>query len=407
MVRLTVNKLGVTQYFNRAGERDFEKEFPVGDTVRAKYPQRYNIREGFDYVGQNIDRKYTTITADQKFGVDLNWDTIEKALEMERTQADIEDNLLDPAASQVAQEIDSRACRHVYLNTPNVVGALGTNPTALLTFSQARSRIKEMGGWEGARRRITVITPAMMDAIIASSNNVLALFNPDAVVGRAFKEGVIGRYAETDWYTSMSLYRHTTGVITTQATGTTMSGASQSGNSLTLAGTSTDTLKAGDIVTIANVNAVNAMTRRSIGGLRGFKILADAVFAASAATVSVYPSIVGPGSPYQNVDALNAAAAIVLLMPGTSMVDQTAKTGVFGFTMTSDAFGLVNIDLPMPKEGEGARGSKYTDPETGITIGLMSAIDFDRRSWKNRWDCWLGFGNFLADSCSVLIGGSN
>src|SRR5688572_22921338 len=201
MVALTKNKLGIASYFNRAYDREFEKEYATGDTVRIKYPQRHNIRDGFGYVGASIDRRYTNVVADQMFGLDLNWDTIEKAIQMEKSMTDIEENILDPAAAQLAQEIDSRAARFVYLNTNNVVGALGTTPTTFSVYSGARTRIFEKGGWQMAKRRTTVVTPQMKETIFTTaSTGLLAQFNPQKVVDQAFKEGVLGRFDGSDWF---------------------------------------------------------------------------------------------------------------------------------------------------------------------------------------------------------------
>ena len=408
MVRLLTNKLVCTQFFSRRNERDFNEGQPIGDTLSVKLPYRGVVRDGFAYVGADIDRRYTTIVADQMFGIDVNWDTIEKAIEMERTDADINENILDPLAAQLAQECDSRAARHVYLNTPNVVGALGTTPTSLGTYSLAHTRLEENAAMNGAKRAGCIITPAMMDTIIASSSspNLLSLFLPD-IIKKAFTKGYVGEYSDLSWYKSMSLYRHTTGIWATVATGVTTSSANQSGSSLAVACTTGDTFVAGDIVTIAGVNGINPMTRRSTGRLKQFKIMANVTGAASAATLSIYPSIVGPGSPYQNVTALPGNAAVLTLMPGTTMSDATAASGLFGAALTNDAFALVAIDLPMPKKSSEDYLGKYTDPETGITVGIIRTFDFDARAWKTRMDCWIGFGNLLAEQSSVLIASLN
>ncbi len=409
IVSLTVNKLGIASNMSRKFEREFQSGTPFGDTLRIKKPFRSTIRDGFTYQGQSIDRRYTTLVADQKFGADLDYDTIEKAVLMERSQEDLDKNIFDPIAAQIAQEIDSRAARHIYLNTPNVVGALGTTPTSLATYTAARTRIKELGGWETAGRIVCAVTPEMMGTIVASSSspNLLSLFQPSDTVAKAFKKGYIGEYADLSWIESMSLYRHTTGVITTQATGTTVSGGGQSGSTLNLAGTSTDTLKAGDIITIASRYGVNSMTRRSLNRLAQFKIMADATFASSAATVQIYPSITLPGSAYQNVDSNPAASDIVLLMPGTTMVDGTAKSGIFGAVFTDEAFAMVGIDLPMPTRGSQDFIGKYTDPDSGISVGIWREAQFGDRSWRTRYDVWLGFAPLLADVGSVLIASSN
>ena len=403
---LAVNNLGITSIFNKAFEVNFQGDKPIGDTLRVKTPHRATIRDGLSYAGQSIDRRFQNITADQIFGADLDWDTLEKALEMERSPEELDENLFSPVSAQIAQEIDSRAALFMYKNTNNITGQLGTTPTALSSYTGVRTRIKEQGGWETARRVGMMVTPDMMGTIISgsSSPNLLSLFVKD--VDKAFRKGYIGEYADMSWFESMSLYRHTTGVITTQASGTTISGGSQTGTSINLAGTNGDTLKAGDTITIANVLAVNPMTRRSTNRLKHFKIMADATFAASAATVTIFPGIVATG-PYQNVDSVPANAAIVLLTPGTTMVDGTAKSGLFGCGLTNEAFALVGIDLPLPKRSAEEWVDSYMDKKSGIGIACWRWAEGRTREWHTRWDVMLGFGSQMADQSACLLGSNN
>lgn len=407
MVRLLKNKLVITQFMSRKNERDFNEGPPIGDSLRVKLPHRGTIRDGFDYVGQAIDRRYTTIDCTEKFGIDVDWDTIEAATQMERTDEDINENILDPMAAKLAQECDSRAARFIYLNSPNVTGALGTTPTTLAAYSAVRTRLLETAGLVGAKRKGVIVTPEMMGTLIANGNNVLALFNPTDTVAKAFKEGYIGMYGGMQYYESMSLYRHTTGVWTTVATGVTTSSGSQSGTSIAVACTTGDTFKAGDVITFASVYAVNKMTLRSTNRLKQFKIMADTTGASSTATLTISPGIVGPGSPYQNVDALPGNGVVLTLMPGTSMSNAAAKEGLFGIGLTDEAFALVGVDLPMPKKTSEEYIGKYTDPETGITAAIIRSFDFDRRAWKTRMDCWVGFGVMNAEDSSILVASLN
>lgn len=406
VVRLMKNKLGCTYYFNRKYERDFNEGQPIGDTLRVKKPNRGTVVDGFGYTGANIERQYTTVVADQMFHIPCDWDTIEKAIQMERSDEDIQKNILDPLAAQLAQECDTRAMRFARLNTPWTVGALGATPTAMSTYLQAKTIIEELGGWHGSKRRAMFVSPDMMSTVAAGTPNIMGQFHPRNEAEMAFREGSIGHFGGFDWFTSMSWQRHTSGIITTQAS-VTMNGANQTGTSLNLNCTTGDTFIAGDYISIANVNAVNNMSRQSTGRAKRFKIMANATGAASAVTLTVSPGIVGPGSPYQNVNALNTNTAAVTFLPGTTVTDGSAVSGLFGLGITSDAFALVAIDLPMPKKDSEQYVGKYTDPETGITIGIIKHFDFESRSWKTRMDCWIGFGNLQAEFAAILIGSAN
>ena len=83
-LRILLNKCQISQFFNTEYNKEYQQAFPVGETVRVKYPQRYTVRSGIGYQPQAIDRKYTTVTLDQIFGIDFEWDSAEKAINMER-----------------------------------------------------------------------------------------------------------------------------------------------------------------------------------------------------------------------------------------------------------------------------------------------------------------------------------
>ena len=139
-----LNKLECASFANTDYNKEFKKEFAVGDSVRVKYPQRYTVRDGLGYSPQPLSRVYTTVNVNQPFGIDFEWDSVEMALKMERGRERVKKEYLDPAIDQIAQEIDSRFAQFAYQNTPNVVGVLGTDPSAYQTVNQARQRMVEL-----------------------------------------------------------------------------------------------------------------------------------------------------------------------------------------------------------------------------------------------------------------------
>lgn len=393
-LRDLINQLEVGQFFNTDFNKEYTREFAVGETVHVKKPQRWTIRDGIAYSPQSIDRQTVDINLNQLFGLDFKWDSVEEALKMERSDEEIYQSYMATAIAQLRQEIDSRAANWAYLHTNNVVGALGTNPTAMSTYHDARTRLIENACPPGQKGMI--ISPAMMNSIV--TNNLTA-FNPQNELARAWKEGYYGRSAGFDWYESMSLYTHTAG---TWAGAVTTSGANQSGSSLLVACTTGDTFKAGDIFTIADCYNVNPKTRRSTGRLKQFKVMADATGAASAATLSIYPAIVGPGSQYQNVNALPGGSKALTLWPGTS--SPNGKSGILGLGIGPDAFAMVGVKLKNPKKTEMV--GQERDPKTGLSIAIVQDFDIETRELKTRFDCLMGFGTFYGDEAAVLVASS-
>lgn len=402
-LRLLKNMLAMAGYANYGYQDEFKKNFAVGDTVRIKFPQEYLVTDGFAYNPQGINRLTTNVTIDQPMQVGFGWDSIEEALELERSQEEVSEQYIQPAIAQLSSEIELRFMDFAFYNTPNVVGTLGAVPTTWTTYATARQRQVELATFAG-NKNVMGVTPAMMRTLIAAS---LTQFNPQDAISKQYKEGSIGRAAGYDWFETMYTHRHTTGVIQTQAS-VTVNVAGQSGSTLNLNCTTGDTFLRGDIISIANVNYVNPRTKVSTGTNRQFKVMANATGAASTVSLSIYPSIIGPGSPYQNVDALAADLAAVTFWPGTTITNGSASTGSCGLAFNKLAYAIAGVKLMMPQQGGNVKMAvQKTDKNTGLSIALISMFEGENRTQINRLDCLIGFGALYADRAGVLVASLN
>src|SRR6266403_4528911 len=118
-LRILVNQLKVAGYMNTDYNKEYTKEFAVGETVRVPYPQRFKTREGIAYDPVGIDERHTTVTVNQVFGVDFQYDSVEQALKMGRGMDYVKERLLKPAMATIANSIDRRAALFAYQNTNN------------------------------------------------------------------------------------------------------------------------------------------------------------------------------------------------------------------------------------------------------------------------------------------------
>ncbi len=391
-LRSLVNKLTIARVFNTDQNQEYTKPFAVGETVRVRLPQRFLIRDGLGYTPQALNNIYTTVSCDQVFGVDFEIDSVEQALKAGRTTAQIKDQYLDRAVEQIAQEVESRASQWAYQNTNNIVGALGTNPTAMATYNAARARMVENACPAG--EKTVHISPGMQVSI---ANTLATVFNPTGTISGVFEEGTLGSGAGfRSWYESMSLYTHTAG---TWAGTVETSSAGQSGSTLALTVTNGDTFFVGDVFNIAGVYNVNPSTRRSTGVLKQFVVTQNLTASGTTATINISPAIVGPGSQYQNVSALPGNGADLTLFPGT--VNPNGLVGVQGLALHRDAFALVCVPLEEPKAVEMAKTQR--DPSTGVSIRYVKMFDPIQSRMVSRFDVLMGFGNLYPDQCAVRI----
>ena len=404
VLRNLKNALKVAEYFNSDWEKDYEKTFAVGTTIQVKFPQQFTIRDGLGYNPQGIDRISTTVSLDQPFGIDFQWDDYEAAVKAERSEEEIREQYLEPAGVQIANEIDSRAAKFAKNNISQLVGILGQDPTSIVYLDQARARLLQKAGSALAKKRAALISSSMQTNSI--NTPVTALFNPSDEITMAFKEGSMGKLKTFDVFEEQNLYTHTAG---TWAAAVTVTGAGQSGSSLVITGTNGDTLKQGDKFSIANVNFVNPRSRRIPGPAtpQTFAVTQDFTLTGGNDTITILPAIYGPGplgqpGQYQNVDNLPVNGAALTLFPGTP--NPNGASGTVGLAISNQAFAIVGMRFYLPKAVE-AR-SQAEDKQTGIPVRFVKAWDPVRSMQIHRFDTVVGFGNLYQDNCAVALLGA-
>lgn len=401
VLRNLMNSNKVATIFNTSWEKDYEKTFAVGTTIQVKFPQQFTIRDGLGYNPQGINRISTTISLDQPFGIDFQWDDYEAAVKAERSESEIKEQYLEPAGVQLSQEIDSRAALFAKNNTSQIVGQLGVDPASVVFLDQARQRLLQKAA-PPDRNRAAMISSSMQ--VNSINTPVTSLFHPADEIDEAFKEGSLGKLKAFRIFEEQSLYTHTAG---TWAGAVTVNGAGQSGSTLAITCTAGDTLNQGDKFSVLGTNMVNPRTRRSPGPLtpQTFTVTQNFVGLGggnAADVVSILPAIFGPGSQYQNVDALPGNGNALTLFPGTA--NPNGASGTVGLALTKYAFAIVGMRFYLPKAVE-AR-SQSEDKLTGIPVRFVKAWDSVHSLQIHRFDTVCGFGNLYQDNGAVALLGA-
>jgi len=405
-LRVLTNKLVISESFNTAYNKVFTGPMAMGDTVRVPYPRQFlpGTQNNLGYEPQPIVDRATAVTIDQIAKVHFEYDVIEQALRMNDYEGALREDIITPSVNTMAQDIEDRCAVYAYQHTGNIVGILGTNPTTFdAAFGASLQRFIDHGAQAGPRR--AVISTGVQRTMTAAE---LALFQPADAITQAFKEGSLGRAQTFDTFVSPSLYSHTAGTwagaVTVSVTPTVNADAGTGITSIVVACTTGDTFKKGDVINIAAVNEVNIMTRRSNARLRELSIQAATVGVASLATLTFTPPLFGPGSPYQNVDALPIAAAVLTLFPGTA--SPNGKSGKQNLMLGKDAFALVGVKLKIPPSGGDCKTAQRRDPTTGLAISYVQQFDAKEMKYVTRFDCPFGFGEFWAGQAAVRLLGA-
>lgn len=383
MLKLLKNNLVMGKLVTTKFKDEFKK---VGDTVYIKRPPEFVIREGQVAQVQDVVEGEAPISIDRQRGIDIEFSSIAETLTVDQL---LKNNIMNAEATALAQEIDSDLMEQV-LEFPNWVGTPGQTINSATDFFAGPQRLDEMA--IPGSGRAGVLSPADYWAL---AGNFTGLYAQTEVANNALQRARIPLLGNVQPYMTQSVINLTTG--TRAATGAAqIKGAGQNVTYLAISLndykqtliidglTAGHTVKAGEVFTIAGVNAVNPRTKQSTGNLAQFVNLVDATADGSGnITLTIANPIITSGA-YQTVDAAPADNAAVSFMGTASTAYR--QNAIFH----ESAIALVFAKLITPYSGE---ASYATDPETGISIRYWRTSDGTNDTHLHRWDVLYGVKN--------------
>lgn len=332
---------------NRGREQEFDKDksgYKVGESVRIKIPPIPIVTEGKTYsstdAALNAQEKSRLLKVDTQKHVSLEFGAAEQAL----TLTQFKDRFLKPAIQSLATDIDADLLKRaiVTVNNGTLIGSNEASPLA--PFGRAREMLAR--SLTPAAGRIALLSSEFTNGIVDTSGT---LFNPNAEIAKQYKEGYVGRARGFDFVESEHIYRQENALTT----GITVSGAGQTGGTLTVGGlTNGDVIKAGQVFTLPGVEMLHPLTRKSYGKLMQFVVLEDVTAGGATATLKIYPEITpdevgGNKQANANVSASPANAAGLTFIGGDDdVIDQA-------LCYTKDAFSAAFVPLKVLAGCEG------------------------------------------------------
>lgn len=325
----------------------------IGSTLRIRLPNDYIVSDGPAMQLQDTSEQYTTLSVSSQKHIAVPFTSAERTLDLddysERIMAPLINNLAGNVAAKVMLDASKSAAN--FISNVDAAGSAGVaaagniiSPTSE-QFLLANARLDDNSGDPTMRN---VVNDPTTDA--RTTISLAGLLNPSQEISEQFRSGGMkSGLGFKRWFRDQTAVKHTAGSFS--AGGTVNLGA-QSGSSINV-NAITGTLKKGDIVTFAAVNAVNRVTKQPLGVLRQFVITADA--ANGATSVSIYPALT-PGVvnaaaeygydpvQYQTVDFSPANGAAMLLASKASEVYRKSIAYV------QKAITMATADLVMPKK---------------------------------------------------------
>jgi len=368
------NNLVLTRNVNRQYDSAYAVEgAKIGTTLRIRLPDRALVTKGAALQVQDDNEQFTTLAVSEQAHVGVNFTTAELTMQLD----DFADRVLKPRISQLAASIDADVA-NAYQSVFQSVGSPGTTPATSLVLLQGQQKLNEAAA--PMSPRYATVNPAANAGLV---EGMKGLFNPGPTVSRQFKSGMMGEgvlgYDEINM--SQSIKQHTTGdwgtgitVTSTLSTeGTTSLGISFTGSS--------KTWKKGDVLTIANVFAVNPQTRESTGSLQQFVVTAD-VTGSSTATLTVSPAIYTASNALATVNSFPQASAVV------TMLGSAATQYPQNLIYHKDAIAFATADLLMPQGVDMASRQVHN----GISLRIVRQYDINNDRMPCRIDVLYGYG---------------
>jgi len=354
------NNLVASKLVHRGHESDFSgtvNGYEKGDTISIRRPADFTVRDGAVAANQEVVEGKTTLVVDKQKGIDFGFTSKELTLDIR----ELSERVIKPAMIQLANQVD-RDVLELYKFVPNWVGTPGQTINSFADFAKAPERLDEYGvPMEG---RNAVLAPADHWALIG---NQTSLYMQDVAKG-AYRKGSLGEIGGVDTYMSQNVPTHTTGAdvagtVGASITTSTVDYANVKDTMLQTITTAGVTLAAGDVIQIADVNAVNPVTKQNLGFPKQFTVIS---YTTNSAVI--YPAMIWTG-PFKNV----AVTAGVTDLNTKAITSVQTDSGAYRTNMVfhKNAFALAMVPMVAPPGAVQVTRQSYK----GTSVRMIPSYD--------------------------------
>jgi ribosomal 50S subunit-recycling heat shock protein len=369
-LRILENNCVMAGLVHRAHESDFGNAmngFEAGDTISIRRPTDFTVRDGAVSLNQDIVEGKVSLTVDQQKGVDFGFTSKELTLNI----GELSERVIKPAMVQLAQKIDLDVMA-LYKQVPNWAGTPGQTVNSFGDFSAGPLLLDQYAVPQEGRS--AVLAPADFWGLLGSQT---ALYMSDVAKG-AYRNGSLGMIGGVDTYMSQNVPTHTVGsdvtggTVGASITTSTLAYSTIKNTNVQTITTAGVTLNAGDVITIAGVNACNPVDKSDLGFLKQFTVVS---YTTNSAVIS--PAMIWTGA-FQSV----AVASGTTDLNGAAIVAQgTASTGYRqNLLFHKNAFALAMVPMIKPPGAQEVARESHN----GVSVRLIPSYDAtnDRSNYR-------------------------
>jgi hypothetical protein len=354
------NNLVAAKLVHRAHESDFGSAmngYEAGDAISIRRPTDFTVRDGATASNQDVVEGKVTLTVDKQKGIDFGFTSKELTLDIK----ELSERVIKPAMVQLANQVDLDVL-NLYKQVPNWAGTAGQVINSFGDFAKGPELLDQFAvPQEG---RAAVLSPGDHWALLG---NQTGLYIQDAARG-AYRQGSLGMIGGVDTYMSQNVPAHTVGA---DASGTV--GASVTTSTITYEAvkdtmqqtitTSSVDLNPGDVFTIADVNAVNPVTKADLGFAKQFTVVSYA-----GNSLVFYPAMIWTGA-FQNVQV--KAGVTDLNTKAITAVGTQATSYRQNMVFHKNAFALAMVPMIEPPGAVQVSRQSYK----GTSVRLIPTYD--------------------------------
>lgn len=341
--------------------RKYDKEFGVapkiGTSLRVRLPNRYKVGRGaaIDTQLQNEQVVYVPIISQNNIGFDFSSSDLTLKID------DIKERYIDPAVSQLAQDVDEQLAQLIALQSWQSVGTPGTDPSSVDILSD----IGRVMNWQAIRQdmRSLALDPNANSSLFIGTKGY---FNPQGVLTNQWGSGMLesNQQGFDRIRMTQNIYRHITG--TRNATGVSVSSTvtTEGSTTITLTGLGdTKTILKGDVFSIDGTYTVNFQSRRSTTLPAMFVVAENAVSnSRGTATITVLNPMYSASQTLATITRLPVA--------GDSVVFWGAPDSEYAQHLAYHRDEVAFVTATLPNPGSGVEYC-YQEEYNGVNLRIL------------------------------------
>jgi len=405
VLRIAHNNSAFLGRMNTDHDDKWKGKYAPGQTVYARRPVEFTVRSGATANVQDVTESTVPITVQPELGIDFQVNSTDLALSV-RNDGSVDkafrERYLVPAGLRISAAVDLAVAQAAYKSIFNIIGTPGTGPANIGDILNAQVPMDDMSCPRDGRRW-AALSPQANASVLAG---LATLFNPSATLSGQYRSAELETSLGLNFVMSQNVPTHTVGtlggspVVNGANQGTINAGATDnpyaSTTSLVTNGwtaAAATRLKAGDIITIAGVNAVNKETKQDLGYLQNFVVTADAASDGSGNLTAIISPAIIAGGAFQNVTARPATSAAITVKTGTASTAYRQN-----ILWHRDAITFVSPEQELPGGMDMAANSSLAD-EGSISLRFVRGFDITNNKFISRFDVLYGVAVVKPEWC--------